>query len=100
MKHILFLATLILAVSCTKVVITASPKPAPKPVVKTNPNGKVPPGQAKKVNGDQSAKKYAPGQQKKSGPSNGNGNSQGQNKQGNQGNQGNKGNNGNGKSKH
>lgn len=28
-------------------------------------SGKVPPGQAKKMNGDKSAKAYAPGQQKK-----------------------------------
>jgi hypothetical protein len=28
-------------------------------------SSKLPPGQAKKINGDQSAKKYAPGQQKK-----------------------------------
>lgn len=33
--------------------------------VHVNPNGKVPPGQAKKVTGEKSAKKYAPGQQKK-----------------------------------
>ncbi|AOC93247.1 MULTISPECIES: hypothetical protein [Flavobacterium] len=29
------------------------------------PGKKIPPGQAKKMNGDQSAKAYAPGQQKK-----------------------------------
>lgn len=28
-------------------------------------SGKIPPGQAKKISGDKSAKKYAPGQQKK-----------------------------------
>jgi hypothetical protein len=33
--------------------------------VKQTPNGKVPPGQAKKATGSQSAKPYAPGQQKK-----------------------------------
>lgn len=33
--------------------------------VKVSPNGKMPPGQAKKVTGEKSAKKYAPGQQKK-----------------------------------
>jgi hypothetical protein len=65
MKKTFIFVLLILAVSCTKVVITASPKPTPK----TTPKGKVPPGQAKKANGDQSAKKYAPGQQKKSGSS-------------------------------
>jgi len=31
----------------------------------TTPSGKVPPGQAKKMTGSQSAKPYAPGQQKK-----------------------------------
>ncbi|RNI29033.1 hypothetical protein [Rufibacter latericius] len=34
----------------------------------------LPPGQAKKVNGDQSARAYAPGQQKKHGKGHGNGN--------------------------
>ncbi len=34
-------------------------------VVKKNPSGHVPPGQAKKITGSQSAKPYAPGQQKK-----------------------------------
>jgi len=34
-------------------------------VVNSNPSGKVPPGQAKKMTGSQSAKPYAPGQQKK-----------------------------------
>lgn len=33
--------------------------------VKQNANGEVPPGQMKKVTGEKSAKKYAPGQQKK-----------------------------------
>jgi len=37
-----------------------------KVVVHNNPHG-LPPGQAKKVTGSQSAKPYAPGQQKKSG---------------------------------
>ncbi|HEY5744841.1 MAG TPA: hypothetical protein VIU12_02085 [Chryseolinea sp.] len=32
---------------------------------KQTPSGKVPPGQAKKATGSQSAKPYAPGQQKK-----------------------------------
>jgi hypothetical protein len=34
-------------------------------VVKKNANGEVPPGQMKKITGEKSAKKYAPGQQKK-----------------------------------
>jgi hypothetical protein len=33
--------------------------------VSNSSSGKVPPGQAKKMNGDKSAKAYAPGQQKK-----------------------------------
>jgi hypothetical protein len=80
MKKIILISTLLLvAFSCTKVTITASPKPAPK----ATPSGKVPPGQAKKASGDQSAKKYAPGQQKKTESSKkGNGNSQGQNGKG------------------
>lgn len=32
---------------------------------RTNPSGKVPPGQAKKITGSKSAKPFAPGQQKK-----------------------------------
>lgn len=34
-------------------------------VVKKNANGDVPPGQVKKMTGEKSAKKYAPGQKKK-----------------------------------
>jgi hypothetical protein len=34
-------------------------------IIQTNPNGKIPPGQLKKVTGEKSAKKYAPGQNKK-----------------------------------
>jgi len=33
--------------------------------VKTNAKGDIPPGQMKKLTGEKSAKKYAPGQQKK-----------------------------------
>ncbi|RAV29517.1 hypothetical protein [Sinomicrobium soli] len=33
--------------------------------VHTNANGKIPPGQMKKVTGEKSAKNHAPGQQKK-----------------------------------
>lgn len=33
-------------------------------IVAPNPSGKVPPGQAKKATGTQSAKEYAPGQNK------------------------------------
>lgn len=35
--------------------------------VHTNAHGNLPPGQAKKVTGEQSAKNYAPGQQKNKG---------------------------------
>jgi len=34
-------------------------------VVNSKPSGHIPPGQAKKMTGSQSAKPYAPGQQKK-----------------------------------
>lgn len=34
-------------------------------VVSSRPYGKIPPGQRKKMTGDQSAKEYAPGQMKK-----------------------------------
>lgn len=34
-------------------------------IIHSNPNGKIPPGQLKKVTGEKSAKKYAPGQNKK-----------------------------------
>jgi len=51
---LLFIAVLLMF-SCSK-----------KVVVHNNPHG-LPPGQAKKVTGSQSAKPYAPGQQKKSG---------------------------------
>ena len=50
---VLIVASLMIFASCTKVVL-----------VKTNPNGKVPPGQQKQATGSKSAKPYAPGQQK------------------------------------
>ena len=34
-------------------------------IISTKPNGKIPPGQMKKMTGEKSAKAYAPGQQKK-----------------------------------
>jgi len=34
-------------------------------IIRTNPNGKIPPGQMKKATGAKSAKQYAPGQNKK-----------------------------------
>jgi hypothetical protein len=73
--RILYTLVIILFVAqgCALKVTTKVPSPAPKtasrtaakPAPKTNPNGKVPPGQMKKTTGSQSAKPYAPGQQKK-----------------------------------
>lgn len=34
-------------------------------IISANPNGKIPPGQMKKMTGEKSAKQYAPGQVKK-----------------------------------
>lgn len=34
-------------------------------IIHTNPSGKIPPGQMKKMTGEKSAKQYAPGQVKK-----------------------------------
>ncbi|KAF2334853.1 hypothetical protein [Flavobacterium daemonense] len=53
---LLFLALSV--ISCSTYVHTSAPAPAPT-------TKKVPPGQAKKMSGSQSAKAYAPGQQKK-----------------------------------
>jgi len=55
---LLLLVTAILSTACNRKVV----------IVKTSPSkasGHVPPGQAKKMTGTQSAKTYAPGQQKK-----------------------------------
>lgn len=62
MRKIFGLLTLVLVLnSCAPVVVMDSkPKKAPAAQVK-----KAPPGQVKKVTGSQSAKPYAPGQQKK-----------------------------------
>lgn len=55
----LVLLFLVLSViSCTTHTHTHTHTPAPS-------GKKIPPGQAKKMNGDKSAKAYAPGQQKK-----------------------------------
>jgi hypothetical protein len=64
---ILSLATIVLfqfATACSKTTIVSGPKkkPATTTTTKSKP---LPPGQAKKLNGDKSAKSYAPGQQKK-----------------------------------
>ncbi|MFH6935364.1 hypothetical protein [Flavobacterium sp. FlaQc-30] len=50
------LFVIISAISCSTHTHTYTPVPSGK---------KIPPGQAKKMNGDKSAKAYAPGQQKK-----------------------------------
>ncbi|MEZ0181464.1 MULTISPECIES: hypothetical protein [Flavobacterium] len=50
------LFVIISAISCSTHTHTYTPAPSGK---------KIPPGQAKKMNGDKSAKAYAPGQQKK-----------------------------------
>lgn len=50
------LFVIISAISCSTHTHTYTPTPSGK---------KIPPGQAKKMNGDKSAKAYAPGQQKK-----------------------------------
>jgi len=58
---VLVLLFLVLSViSCTTHTHTHTHTHAPAPSGK-----KIPPGQAKKMNGDKSAKAYAPGQQKK-----------------------------------
>ena len=63
---ILFLisAFLILGTSC-KIARVGYYHPTRTVIIKTNPNGKIPPGQMKKATGAKSAKQYAPGQQKK-----------------------------------
>jgi len=63
---ILFLisAFLILGNSCT-IIRPGYHHPSRTVIVHTNPNGKIPPGQMKKITGAKSAKQYAPGQQKK-----------------------------------
>jgi len=63
---ILFLisAFLILGTSCT-IVRPGYHHPSRTVIIHTNPNGKIPPGQMKKMTGAKSAKEYAPGQQKK-----------------------------------
>ena len=63
---ILFLisAFLILGTSCM-VVRPGYNRPSRTVIIQTNRNGKIPPGQMKKITGAKSAKQYAPGQQKK-----------------------------------
>lgn len=52
---LMLILTLLIGSACSRKVV----------VVKRTPVAKMPPGQAKKVTGSQSAKPYAPGQQKK-----------------------------------
>jgi hypothetical protein len=63
---ILFLisAFLVLGTSCM-IVRPGYNHPSRTVFIRTNPNGKIPPGQMKKMTGEKSAKKYAPGQVKK-----------------------------------
>jgi hypothetical protein len=63
---ILFLISvfLILGTSCT-IVSPQYNHPSRTVIIKTNPNGKIPPGQMKKMTREKSAKQYAPGQVKK-----------------------------------
>jgi len=55
------LVVVLMATSCTRVVVVQKPKTAPPAQVQKT----APPGQVKKVTGSQSAKPYAPGQKKK-----------------------------------
>ena len=59
MKKVFYLLNILLIVSLTSCVII------PAKTGTAGNSGKVPPGQAKKATGSQSAKPYAPGQQKK-----------------------------------
>ena len=69
MKNLLiFSALLVIFASCStnrKTVVKTYPNP--RPVVVVQQPQSLPPGQAKKIYGDKSAKAYAPGQQKKTG---------------------------------
>jgi len=58
MKYLAYVLTLILLVgsSCHRRVVVVKNRPA---------THRLPPGQAKKITGSQSARSYAPGQQKK-----------------------------------
>jgi hypothetical protein len=56
LSSILFILAAVLLTSCSVKIASRTPKPATV--------NRLPPGQAKKVTGSQSAKPYAPGQQK------------------------------------
>ena len=55
---------LILGTGCT-IIRPGYYHPTRTVIIKTNPNGKIPPGQMKKMTVAKSAKEYAPGQVKK-----------------------------------
>jgi hypothetical protein len=60
-----FLCFIVIAasiMSCSSKTVVYKPKPNS---TSTTSTGKIPPGQMKKITGEQSAKSYAPGQQKK-----------------------------------
>jgi hypothetical protein len=60
---ILIAVFLVSATSC-RVFSPGYHHPSRTVIISTNPSGKVPPGQMKKATGAQSAKEYAPGQNK------------------------------------
>lgn len=67
-KHLLILLLLsvflVFGTGCT-VVRPHYHNPSRTVIIHSNPSGKIPPGQMKKMTGAKSAKQYAPGQQKK-----------------------------------
>jgi len=68
LPSLLFSASLgILCAGCysSKTVVSPSPAPPPPVVVVEKKESHLPPGQAKKIYGEKSAKDFAPGQQKK-----------------------------------
>lgn len=60
----LFAAFLIFGTGCT-IIRPGYHHPSRTVIIKTNPNGKIPPGKMKKATRAKSAKHYAPGQNKK-----------------------------------
>jgi hypothetical protein len=64
---VLFLVSvfLVFGTSCAVIRPQHPPRPSKTVIIHSNPNGKIPPGQIKKMTGAKSAKQYAPGQQKK-----------------------------------
>lgn len=68
-KHFLVLILvsvfLVFGSGCTVIRPQQHHRPSRTVIIHSNPNGKIPPGQMKKMTGAKSAKHYAPGQQKK-----------------------------------